>query len=150
MEIPFARWYPAIAIRHSRRTYDIHKTVPAEIIAGLQKICDEFRPFPDARTVLITENAEQIYKFVMGSYGTIQGAKIALAFIGDLNNRHISEEIGYTGEGIILEATSLGLSTCWMTGTFRPGVAKELAKIKGDERVFAVSPVGFAIESKSL
>jgi nitroreductase len=150
MEIPFARWYPAISARHSRRTFDPHKPVPSEILSSLQKVCDEFRPFPGARAIVITKNAEQIYKFVFGSYGTIQGAGLALAFIGDANNRHMPEEIGYTGEGVLLEATSLGLSTCWMTGTFRPGVIKELVKIKGDERVFAASPVGFTSESKSL
>ena len=94
MEIPFSRWYLAISARHSRRTYDPIKPIPPEILSSLQKVCDEFRPFPGARTIVITENAEQIYKFVFGSYGTIQGARVALAFIGDMNNRHMPEEIG--------------------------------------------------------
>jgi hypothetical protein len=49
MEIPFARWYPAISMRHSRRRYDLDKPIPPEILASLQKVCDEFRPFPGAR-----------------------------------------------------------------------------------------------------
>jgi nitroreductase len=150
MEIQFARWYPAIAVRRSRRTYDSTKSIPTEVLEGLEKACNEFRPFPGVRAMVIRENAEQIYKFVLGSYGTIQGAKAAIAFIGDANNRHVPEEIGYTGEAIILEATAMGLATCWMTGTFRPGLVQEMAKIKGNERVFGVSPIGFAKGSKSL
>src|SRR5271157_1552597 len=130
MEIPFARWYPVIATRRSRRRYNPAQPIPTETLVGLQKVCNEFRPFPDARAALITDHAEKAYKFILGSYGTIEGAKIAIAFIGNINNRHIPEEIGYFGEGIVLEANALGLSTCWMTGTFSPKAIGELVALR--------------------
>ena len=150
MEIPFVRWFPVIATRRSRRKYDPAPPIPIETLDGLQKVCAEFKPFPDARAALITDHAEKAFKFILGSYGTIVGAKIAIAFIGNINNRHIPEEIGYFGEGIVLEAGALGLSTCWMTGTFSPKGIGELVTIKNDEKVFAVTPVGIPSESKSL
>jgi hypothetical protein len=38
MDIPFNRWYPAIANRHSRRRYDSSRPIPPDILAGLQKV----------------------------------------------------------------------------------------------------------------
>ncbi|HHY93759.1 MAG TPA: nitroreductase, partial [Firmicutes bacterium] len=34
--------------------------------------------------------------------------------------------MGYTGEAVVLEATALGLATCWVGGFFRPEVAARL------------------------
>jgi nitroreductase len=150
MEIPFARWYPGIATRRSRRQYDASRPLPPDILANLQKICTEFRPFPDARVELVTDSPGKIFKFVAGSYGVIKDPPAAFVFIGNVNNRHVQEEVGYTGEGIILESHALGLSTCWVAGFFKPGAAAELAKIKGNEKVLAASPVGFTKESMSL
>ena len=150
MEIPFARWYPVIPTRRSRRNYDSSRPIPPDTLASLKKVCDEFKPFPDVRVELITEKPERVFNFILGSYGTIKGAPVAIVFIGKNYNRHIQEEIGYVGEGIALEAEALGLATCWMTGTYHPMTTKELVKIKGDEKVFAAIPIGFPSESKSL
>lgn len=62
----------------------------------------------------------------------------------------MQEEVGYTGEGIILEATALGLNTCWVAGFFRPENVASLVKIQDNERVLAVTPVGYANGFESL
>jgi len=62
----------------------------------------------------------------------------------------VQEEVGYTGEGIILEATALGLNTCWVAGFFRPENVASLVEIKDNERVLAVTPVGYASRFESL
>ena len=59
-------------------------------------------------------------------------------------------EGGYVGQAAVLEATVLGLDTCWVGGMFRPDVAASLISLAPGERVFAVSPVGRATTSKSL
>ena len=66
------------------------------------------------------------------------------AFIGDMKASSVQEEVGYTGEGLVLEAMALGLDTCWVGGFFRPEVVADLLEIKGSERVLAVTPVGYA------
>jgi hypothetical protein len=54
------------------------------------------------------------------------------------------------GEGIILEATAKNLATCWVGGFFRPKVAASIVGTGENERVLAVTPVGYAIEDFSL
>jgi nitroreductase len=62
----------------------------------------------------------------------------------------VQEKVGYTGEGISLEAEALGLGTCWVGGFFRPTVAAQLTGTAGNERVLCVTPVGYARRDTSL
>ncbi len=54
------------------------------------------------------------------------------------------------GEGIILEATVLGLNTCWVTGFFRPEGVASLVETGSKERILAVTPVDYARKLESL
>lgn len=142
MEIPYKRWYEAIWKRRSRR-YFIQKPIPSEILENLIFVCENFKPFSSVRNTLIKDSTDVVFKGALGNYGKIKGAPAVIAFIGDTDDVNVYEKIGYTGEGIILEATSLGLGTCWVGGFFRPDVAGSLVKIKGKEKVVAVTPVGY-------
>ena len=144
MEIPFSRWYPAVDKRRSRRKYDPSRPVPADVMADLHYTCLSFRPFPCARTELVTASPDDVFRGAVGSYGKVKSASAYLAFVGDMRDPHVQETAGYTGEGIILEAVSLGLSTCWVAGFFRPEAVARHVKIASNERVLAVSPVGYA------
>ena len=73
-----------------------------------------------------------------------------IAFIGNMNSASVQEEVGYTGEGVILEATELGLNTCWVAGFFKPKRVASLVEIKNNERVLAVTPVGYERRFESL
>jgi len=118
-------------------------------LVALDKVCNQLAPFPHARSRLVTESAETVFKGVIGSYGKIRDASAFIAFIGNMDDPFVQEEVGYTGEGIILEATALGLETCWVGGFFRPEVAASLIDVSDKERVLAVTPVGYARESES-
>jgi hypothetical protein len=98
----------------------------------------------------VTESGKGIFKGIVGSYGKIKDAPAFIAFIGDMNSPFVQEEVGYTGEGIILEATALGLNTCWVAGFFRPESVASLIEIGNRERVLAVTPVGYARRFESL
>lgn len=150
MEIPFSRWYPAISIRRSRRQFDANLSISPELISNLQRVCAEFRPFPGARAELIPQAPDKIFKFIAGSYGFVKNARAALVFLGDINNSHSAEEAGYTGEGVVLEANVLGLSTCWTAGSFSSKNISDYINIRNNEKVLAVSPLGFAPKSISL
>jgi hypothetical protein len=143
MEIPFQRWYPAIAVRQSRRQYDASKPISSDNLLALKNICSEFRPFPEARVELITETPQKIFNFILGSYGIIRNPTAALAFVGDMNKLHVQEAAGFTGEGAILEATALGIGTCWVAGFFRPSAVVQRLKLSAHERILAVSPLGY-------
>lgn len=145
MEIPFDRWYDAIFIRRSRRQF-INKPISDNLLERMERTCNEFKPFDSVRTILINQSSDAIFRGAIGKYGKIKDAPSTIAFVGVKNDPHINEKIGYTGEGVILEATSLGLSTCWVAGFFRPEIVSEIIGISEDERVFAVSPLGYSPE----
>jgi hypothetical protein len=77
----------------------------------------------------------------IGSYGIIEGAPSAALLIGGKGS---GEEIGYVGEAFILEATRLGLGTCWVAGNFSRPRAAKVADLAGGERVICATPIGIA------
>jgi hypothetical protein len=98
----------------------------------------------------VNEPTKDIFKSIIGGYGKVSGAPAFIAFIGDMRAPSVHEEDGYTGEGIILDATASGLNTCWVAGFFRPESVASLVEIKDNERVLAVTPVGYASRLESL
>ena len=149
MDIPFSKWHAAIPPRRSRRRFDSIE-LESGLLAQLQTICKEFSPFPQARAELVTQSPDRIFKGAIGPYGKVKGAPALIAFIGDMDDPYIQEKVGYLGEGIILEATAMGLATCWVGGFFRPKVAASFVGTAETERVLAVTPVGHAVEDFSL
>ena len=100
--------------------------------------------------MLVNQSPDKVLKGVIGAYGKIKGAPAFLAFMGTMESPHVQEKVGYLGEGIVLEATALGLGTCWVAGMFRPEGAGILAGTGKNERVIAVSPVGYAAQHWSM
>ena len=142
MEILSRRWYEALLRRRSRRLYET-RIISAGVFERLTAVCNEFRPFDTVRAV-ITECPEKVFKGIIGAYGKIRGEPFLIAFIGDTRDPYVKEKAGYTGEGIILEATALGLGTCWVGKSFDTVIASSVAAIGEHERVLAVTPVGYA------
>jgi nitroreductase len=149
MSIPTDSWYKAIFQRHSRRSYT-GDPLPEETIKKLEKTCNDFIPFDGARAVLTRDPPDRVYKGLVGSYGQIKNAPHFIAFIGDTSNLNFQEIIGYLGEGVILEATALGVNTCWVGGMFRREVVEEQIEIRSNERIVAMTPIGYALEKKTI
>jgi len=149
MELPVEAWFKAVTDRTSRRSY---KARPPgdEMLVSLEKACREFRPFTESRAELVREPADGVFKGVIGSYGRITGAPWYLAFVGDMTSGRVQECTGYTGEGLILLATALGLDTCWVGGFFGRRTVSAQIRLEENEAVLAISPVGFARGKKSL
>ncbi|WP_366924386.1 nitroreductase family protein [Metallumcola ferriviriculae] len=143
-------WYQAIKVRRSRREF-ITKPIADDVINALTEFSNELnRSLAGVRTVLVTEKAEEIFKGAIGSYGKIKGATAYVAFIGGKNDENVQEKLGYMGECFILEATSIGLSTCWVGGFFKPEVVARQINVSDDEEVLSVSPLGYTKEKLSL
>jgi len=147
MDIPFSRWHPAIEKRISRRRFDPNLPISPEALEDLDTVCHQFAPFSCARSVLITDSAKSVYKGIIGGYGKITGAPAFIAFVGNIEDPFVQEKVGYTGEGIILEATALGLSTCWL-GLFRRETVASIVEHRNEEEVLAITPVGYAMKAK--
>lgn len=146
MEIPFHRWHSAIKERRSRRHYQ-EQNLAIDLVRKIEDLCKHYRPYPEVRAVLVQQSPDSVFKGAVGHYGKIKNAPAYIAFIGDKEGAFVQEKIGYLGEGIILEATSLGLATCWVAGFFRPEVAAIQTGTLDHEKVWAVTPVGYAAEN---
>ena len=142
-----AAWRDAIPHRHSRRSYD-RTPAPDAALAALQSLADELH-VPHARAVVLPQAPESIFAGILGSYGGISGAHSALAFVGD-GSHEADAWVGYIGEALVLEATHLGLGTCWVGGLFNGHVAARLAKIVAGEHVYAISPIGTPVDHVTL
>ena len=142
-----AQWRDAIRHRRSRRSFD-GSPAPADALAALEALAEEAR-VPHARAVVLPEAPQSIFAGVLGSYGGISGAHSALAFVGD-GSHEADAWIGYVGEALVLEATHLGLGTCWVGGLFNGHVAARLAGASAGERVYAISPLGTPIDHVTL
>jgi len=140
-------WYQAIFLRHSRRSF-MPRRPEEEKVAGLEDLCRSFRPFPGAKAEFVRSSPEEVFKGFIGSYGKISGAPYYMAFIGLKGGA--GEGVGYTGEGLVLAATTLGLGTCWVSGFFRPEAVTAGLVLEKDERVYAVTPVGYAERDYSV
>jgi len=134
-------WLAAVASRHSRRAFDA-RPVDAAVLDAVDAVCRGFRPYADARTVLVRTPAVDVFSGLVGGYGKVKGAPHLLVFIGEEGAQFVDQHVGYTGEAVVLEASSRGLDTCWVAGFFKPALAAQLVDLAPGERIFAVSPLG--------
>ncbi len=141
-------WFEAVASRRSRRAFT---SAPADsaLLDDLAGACEGFHPYPDARVTLVSEPATDIFTGVIGAYGKVTGAPHVLCMIADERTPFAQQHCGYVGEAAVLEATALGLDTCWIGGFFDPDKAARLVRLGSTERVVAVSPVGIATDGLS-
>lgn len=140
-EMPVAEWAAAVVVRHSARTYDGRPVDPVSL-GRLVAFCESL-PGPEvARVTVLREAPSTLFTGIVGSYGRVQGAPSALVMIGGQDAFAFEESVGYLGEAAVLEATSLGLGTCWVAGFFDRSLASTLVPLTREERVLAVSPLG--------
>jgi len=149
MEIPASKWYRAIKQRRSRRQFE-PKPLESKTLAHINSICSDFRPFSGARSVFVTDKPETVFKGAIGPYGKVKNAPAFVAFIGNIENPNVHEYVGYTGEGVMLEAEAMNLATCWVAGFFRRKAVESLINISKNERVMAITPIGYATKDQSL
>jgi nitroreductase len=143
MDIPVTSWSHAIFQRKSRRSFLADRPIAEEQLIRLESLSREFRPFADARVEIVRHSPEGVLKGLVGGYGRITGAPAYAVMIGTPTSPSAGEHVGYLGEALILEATALGLGTCWVSGMFRlDEVRKQIIPAVG-ERVYAVTPIGY-------
>lgn len=138
-----------IESRKSVRTY-LEEPLNAETKQKLDKFLTKVDgPFQkNVRIMLIDRTAE--YRDKLGTYGVIRGACHFFVAAVTKGDRLALTELGYELEKCVLYATSLGLGTCWIGGTFYKSGFSKAAGLKGKEAVPVVCPVGIPAGRKSL
>ena len=83
------------------------------------------------------------------TYGVIKGASTYIVAVVEDVEKGL-EDFGYSLEKVIIYATSLGLGTCWLGGTFKKGEFGKAIGQKGHEILPCISPIGFPSSHKSF
>lgn len=85
----------------------------------------------------------------LGTYGVIRGASAYVVAVVEKADRDL-EDFGYSLEKAILYATSLGLGTCWIGGTFKKSEFGKAIEQKDHEIMPCITPIGYPNSRKSL
>ena len=130
------RMYEAIPTRYSCRSY-VGAPSTADW-ASLSYAAERFA-LPGARLLLHTVSPDIFTGIVLG-YGKITGCTTIAVLAASIATPHSRIHAGILGEAFCLEATALGLGTCWVAGTYKK---KQLAlPLQADETVLAIIAVG--------
>ena len=128
----------AIEKRRSRRKY-LKTAMDPAAAESLQALIAELGGNGDRSIRLVLDDGDA-FSGLRKSYGMLTGVQNYVALVGDKSDLIATEKLGYYGELVVLRATSLGLGTCWVGGTFDRSSCKiDLIK---DESIICVITVG--------
>ncbi len=127
----------AAEIRISRRAY-IPEFISDAKKSELQSIIDDLCARSGLR-IMLMENGESCFSLIK-SYGMFSGVKSYFALAGKSDDTRLHEKAGYYGEELVLEATRLGLGTCWVAGSYDK--ASTDLGLSSDETLVCVISVG--------
>ncbi len=140
-----------IRTRISCRTYD-SLPISAQSILKVEEKIETLNQEAKSkiRFALVSSlNSDRNSKVKLGTYGVMSGAHTFIVAIQDIQKGD-PLELGYLFEKLVLFATELGLSTCWLGGTFNRGDFEKSLTLTTDETIPIVSPIGFAKDKRSL
>lgn len=135
--------------RVSVRTYN-NQPMRNSDIEKLNKFIEKSSgPFkPMVRFKLLRLN-EDINGAKLGTYGVIKGTQCYLGVCVEEGDMDL-EELGYEMESLILYATSLGLGTCFIAGTFNKAEFTKVMYLNDREIFPIISPIGYPANRKSI
>lgn len=137
--------------RLSVRTY-IEQPLTAEVKETLRGFVSNLKgPFGGTvRFELIERDlALKESKAKLGTYGVISGATTYVVAVVEKANKDL-EDYGYCLEKVILYATSLGLGTCWLGGTFKKSEFAKAIGQKDHEILPCITPIGYPSQKRGL
>jgi nitroreductase len=138
--------------RFSCRTY-LDKSIEDKVMQEFLTILNSLHkgPFgnqPKFKLIHLTSFSVQEAK-KLGTYGVIKNASLFL--VGTIKDGHLAmEDYGYCKEKIILQATALGLGTCWLGGTFQSSNFAKSVDLQKDELLPTIAPIGYPALEKSF
>ena len=137
----------SIQQRRSVRTYT-GEPLSDEHIAQIEQFIRQTPvPFDGKARIEIIRSQAGADAVKLGTYGWIKGACDYLALIYE-EAPFAETAAAYWFEQTLLFCTGLGLGTCWLGGSFSRGDFKKQIRLKPNEKLRIVSPVGYASEKK--
>jgi len=141
-----------IKTRISCRTYS-NAPIELEKLAELRQFLASNKETPfgsEVRFQLIDFNELEISELKhLTTYGVIKGARQFI--VGTVEKQpKAMEDYGYCMEKNILKATSMGLGTCLLGGTFKRGGFSGKINLGENELLPVISPVGYSSDKRSV
>lgn len=139
----------AVTKRYSVRTYDkrpVESEVKEKLLAYAEQLHNPLGPKIKVQWIEkeLAANGDKL-----GTYGVIKGAKSYLG-VTVPKEEYAPEAVGYDFEQLVLYATSLGLGTCWLGGTFNRSAFASAMEIAEGDSFPILSPIGYPAQKKSL
>lgn len=128
----------AVFVRTSCRAYLPHSLSPAQR-QQLGKAIAQCNHRAGLRVRLICGHPEPFSVFPK-AVGRIKGAQDYLLLAGPAEDPNLEEKCGYFGEELVLTAQAMGLSTCWVGGTYDRSLC--LSHLEPDEELVCVAAIG--------
>lgn len=136
----------AVQIRSSRRRYTRKELAP-EAVDALEASIERCNRMSGLSIQLITQNGAAFEGF-RKSYGMFTGVQNYFAMVGEENDEFRMEKEGYYGEMLVLEATLLGLGSCWVGTSYDRGSCA--CRVENGQVLDCVITIGYAEEALSL
>lgn len=138
-------WLEAIAVRRSRRSY-LDTPLRAEDAAALQAAIETENEASGLTMTLVMDGAEAFNGFST-SYGMFAGVRAFIAVKGPKDDPNLLEKAGYHGERIVLQATALGLGSCWVGGV---SGRRKLVTLTPEEAFVCLIVVGNVSDARTV
>ncbi len=136
----------AMRQRVSVRDYDGHPVEQGllERLSDLADGADHLTNVPP-RIVLVSgvERVRRILTYMIGSYGLVHNPPHLLVGVLPEESDVARLDLGYVLEQVVLEATCLGLGTCWVTGSYDAQRAGDAVGLAPGEVAAAVCALGY-------
>lgn len=138
--------WEAIDRRIARRAYrgvPLSDTDCAALRAHIDRINAE-----TGLTITLLFDGRDAFDSFGKSYGMFSGVRSLIVLKGWKSDENLKEKLGYHGEIVVLEATKLGLGTCWVGGTFDR--ESDLFARDEDEQLVCVITIGNVAPTESF
>ena len=133
------RWMDAMPLRYSCRHFKVDTDM--SLISALEY--STARLALKGTRLVLCEVREDIPLLIPVPFiSSFTGVTRYAAVIADVNRKDYKTLAGIIGEAFVLEATALGVATCWVSGNFRRSACN--VPLYEGEQVLAVIPFGLA------
>lgn len=134
----------AIDVRSSKRKY-LASPIDDNEAGQLTSLINSINEVTGLHFQFIQNNGDAFNSFLK-SYGLLTGVTNYFALVGK-DDPGFKERCGYFGEKLVLNATMLGLGTCWVGGTFDKHSC--VSQVRQNETLCCVIAVGNTPDSLS-
>ena len=137
----------AMKKRCSRRKY-INRTIDPKYVKQLEDNLTLYNKESGLNIKLVIGSGAELFNGFRKSYGLFVGVQNYIAMIGSKELPDRMEKVGRFGEKIILEATAMGLSTCWVGTSYDKKAAATLCS--ANDTLDCVIAIGYSDKKHSL